>query len=141
MTRGSVRLRLTVLFASLFLAAGAGLLGITYGLVSHATNGIIVARFNGATIVGSPGSAGNEMTVPGLTGGLPLPGTLNAATTQYASDTRSAENEALLLYFGHRARHHAGDLRGARLVRGRAGAAPAAQDHHGGQADLGDEPA
>ena len=50
MTRGSVRLRLTVLFASLFLAAGAGLLGITYGLVSHATNGIIVARFNGTTI-------------------------------------------------------------------------------------------
>ena len=56
MTRGSVRLRLTVLFASLFLAAGAGLLGITYGLVSHATNGIIVARFNGTTIVGQPAS-------------------------------------------------------------------------------------
>ena len=100
MTRGSVRLRLTVLFASLFLAAGAGLLGITYGLVSHATNGIIVARFNGTTNVGSPGSAGNEVTLPGLAGGLPLPGTLNAATTQYASDTRSAENEALLLYSG-----------------------------------------
>src|SRR6185437_3211242 len=56
MTRGSVRLRLTVLFASLFLAAGAGLLGITYGLVSHATNGIIVARINGTTILGQAAS-------------------------------------------------------------------------------------
>ena len=36
MTRGSVSFRLTVLFASLFLAPGAGLLGITYGLVSNA---------------------------------------------------------------------------------------------------------
>jgi DNA-binding response OmpR family regulator len=52
---------------------------------------------------------------------------------------RGERGAAALL--GHRARHHAGGLRGARLVRGRAGAAPAAQDHHGGQADLGDEPA
>ena len=144
MTRGSVRLRLTVLFASLFLAAGAGLLGITYGLVSHATNGIIVARFNGSTIegpltsgqptgsdgsasagpgsagpgswgspgspgssgspgspgspvLGTPGGSGTAVTPPG---GLPGPGALNAATTQYASETRSKENEALLLYSG-----------------------------------------
>jgi signal transduction histidine kinase len=130
-TRGSVRLRLTVLFASLFLAAGAGLLGITYGLVSHATNGIIVARFNGTTIVGQPasgqptasggsasdgsgsvgsgslgsgslglgtsGGSGTDVTLPN---GIPGPGTLNAATTQYASDTRSAEKDALLLYSG-----------------------------------------
>jgi signal transduction histidine kinase len=40
------------------------------------------------------------VTLPGLVGGLPLPGTLNAATTQYVRETRSAENEALLLYSG-----------------------------------------
>jgi signal transduction histidine kinase len=54
MTRGSVRLRLTVLFASLFLASGAGLLGITYGLLSHANNDIISVRVDsGAPLVGS----------------------------------------------------------------------------------------
>ena len=37
------------------------------------------------------------MTLPN---GIPGPGTLNAATTQYASDTRSAEKDALLLYSG-----------------------------------------
>ena len=127
MTRGSVRLRLTLLFASLFLAAGAGLVGITYALVSHATNGIIVARSNGTTIegpaasgvptgadgsgslgsgslgsgtlgLGTSGGSGTEVTLPS---GFPDPGKeLNAATTQYASETRSAENEALLLYSG-----------------------------------------
>ena len=51
--RGSVRVRLTVLFASLFLVAGAGLLGITYGLVSNAQSGIamVVAAGNFAPIL------------------------------------------------------------------------------------------
>jgi signal transduction histidine kinase len=113
MTRGSVRLRLTALFASLFLVSGAGLLGITYGLVSNANNDIIVARFSsvapsdGATpATGSPGSpgtagaaAGATLTGPGAAG-LPDPGLIQAQATQYASDTRARENDALLLYSG-----------------------------------------
>lgn len=117
MTRGSVRFRLTVLFASLFLLAGAGLLGITYGLVSHAQNGIIVARINsgapvgsaapadsGSLGTGSSGSAAGGTFVDGPGAGLPatLPssGQMQAAATQYATDTRARENEALLLYSG-----------------------------------------
>jgi signal transduction histidine kinase len=114
MTRRSVRFRLTALFASLFLAAGAGLLGITYGLVSSATNHIIVGRFapgtpsDGSTSLnGGAPSAGSGGASPGgavLTGpgnsGLPGPEFLQAQATQYASDTRARENEALLLYSG-----------------------------------------
>jgi signal transduction histidine kinase len=114
MTRGSVRLRLTALFASLFLAAGAGVLGITYGLVSSATNGIIVAHLNsgtpsdGSTSVngdaqsagsGGASSGGVVLTGPGDSG-FPDPALLQAQATQYASDTRARENEALLLYSG-----------------------------------------
>ncbi len=119
MTRGSVRLRLTVLFASLFLVSGAGLLGITYGLVSHANNDIIVARFNGAgpsdgsgpatgskgsSATAGPAAGGTAAGVVILTGpgsaGLPDPALVQAQATQYASDTRARENEALLLYSG-----------------------------------------
>jgi len=110
----SLRLRLTVLFASLFLVSGAGLLGITYGLVSNANNNIIVARFSsvgpsgGATPArgsqGYPGTAGAAAVGANLTGpgsaGLPDPGLVQAQATQYASDTRARENEALLLYSG-----------------------------------------
>ncbi len=39
MPRRTVRLRLTLLYGALFLASGAGLLGITYGLVAHQING------------------------------------------------------------------------------------------------------
>jgi HAMP domain-containing protein len=114
MTRGSVRFRLTVLFASLFLVAGAGLLGITYGLVSSATNGIIVAHLSsgtpsdgsaslngGAPSAGSGGasSGGAVLTGPGGSG-LPGPEFLQAQATRYASDTRAREKEALLLYSG-----------------------------------------
>ena len=84
MRRGGVRFRLTLLFGGLFLAAGAALLGITYGLVSNATNGIIVAR----STVGA-----------GAAASLPLdPGQLQAG--QYVGQTRAAENNALLLYSG-----------------------------------------
>jgi signal transduction histidine kinase len=126
MTRGSVRLRLTALFASLFLAAGAGLLGITYGLVSNANNGIIVARFgSGGPVNGSvpgdtgPGSTGSRSTGPrstgpGVTGsctvtglpgnggpgGLPSLGELQAQATQCATETRARADDALLFYSG-----------------------------------------
>jgi signal transduction histidine kinase len=100
-----------VLFASLFLVSGAGLLGITYGLVSNANNDIIVARFNGVApsdgSTPSAGTAGSGQASTGgtiLTGpgpaGLPDPEVIQAQATRYASDTRARENEALLLYSG-----------------------------------------
>ena len=87
MRRGSVRLRLTMLFGGLFLAAGAALLGITYGLVSHATNGIIVA--------GQAGGAG--LTAPSA---LPDAQQAGVQAAKYASQARAAEDNALLLYSG-----------------------------------------
>jgi signal transduction histidine kinase len=87
--RGSVRLRLTMLFGGLFLAAGAALLGITYGLVSHATNDIIVAR----QVAGFGTDGGATVTLPGS-------GLLQTQATQNAAQARAAENDALLLYSG-----------------------------------------
>jgi signal transduction histidine kinase len=85
MRRGGVRLRLTLLFGGLFLAAGAALLGITYGLVSNATNGILVA-----TRVTGSGAAG-PVTLPDLQ-------QVQAQAVQYADTARAAENDALLMY-------------------------------------------
>jgi signal transduction histidine kinase len=116
MTRGSVRLRLTLLFASLFLASGAGLLGITYGLLSHANNDIISVRVvSGAPLIGSApagaGSAGSgsagtacdsAVGLPSAGGpdGLASPAEVQAQATQCATQTRAREDNALLLYFG-----------------------------------------
>ncbi len=97
--RGGVRLRLTMLFGGLFLAAGAALLGITYGLVSHATNDIIVARQvsgSGADGAGSAGSAGSGSGAVTL----PDPGQIQTQALQDAGQARAAENDALLLYSG-----------------------------------------
>ena len=92
MRHGGVRLRLTLLFGGLFLAAGAALLGITYGLVSNATNGIIVAGMSSGPAPGGSAAAGPVV--------LPDPAQLRAQATQYASQTRAAEQDALLLYSG-----------------------------------------
>jgi signal transduction histidine kinase len=89
MRRGSVRLRLTVLFGGLFLAAGAGVLAITYGLVSHATNGIIVASTYGGAQSGS-----------GAPEALPVPQQLQAQALQTAAGARAAENDTLLMDSG-----------------------------------------
>jgi signal transduction histidine kinase len=87
MRRGSVRLRLTLLFGGLFLAAGAALLAITYGLVSHATDDIFVtARVTGGTGAG-------PSVLPDVAG-------LRAQAVQYSSTARAKENDALLLYSG-----------------------------------------
>jgi signal transduction histidine kinase len=94
MRRGSVRLRLTVLFGALFLAAGAALLAITYGLVSHATNGIFVSTSN-AGLGGGAGSAAG-----GAPAALPAPDPLQAQATRIAGTAKAAENDALLLYSG-----------------------------------------
>jgi len=62
-----VRLRLTALYASLFLACGAGLLAVTYGLVREATGSFLVASHpNGSTFV-----IGDKKT----NGGAPLTST------------------------------------------------------------------
>jgi signal transduction histidine kinase len=113
MTRGSVRFRLTLLFASLFLAAGAGLLGITYGLLSHANNSIISVRIDsgGAASPGSTpaasgadgsGSGGTTEIGPGGPDGLLIlnPSVVQAQAKQQANTTRAQEDDALLLYFG-----------------------------------------
>ena len=122
MTRGSVRLRLTVLFASLFLVSGAGLLGITYGLLSHANNEIISVRVNsgaplndsnpagspssgsaGSGSAGSDGSSGGLALIgPGSADGplLPGPQQVQAQAKAEADVTRAREDDALLLYFG-----------------------------------------
>ena len=94
MRRGSVRLRLTVLFGALFLAAGAALLAITYGLVSHATNGIFVSSTN-AGLGGGAGSAAG-----GAPAALPAADPLQAQATRIAGTAKAAENDALLLYSG-----------------------------------------
>jgi signal transduction histidine kinase len=93
MRRGSVRLRLTVLFGALFLAAGAALLAITYGLVSHATNGIFVSSTSG--IGGGAGSAAG-----GAPATLPAMDPLQAQAVRIAGTAKAAENDAQLLYSG-----------------------------------------
>ena len=93
MRRGSVRLRLTVLFGALFLAAGAALLAITYGLVSHATNGIFVST--GTALGGGAGSAAG-----GVPATLPAADPLQAQAVQIAGTAKAAENDAQLLYSG-----------------------------------------
>jgi signal transduction histidine kinase len=106
-----------VLFASLFLASGAGLLGITYGLLSHAHNDIISVRVDSGTpLVGSapvssgsvgsgsvsPASCASPIGLPSTDGpgGLASPADLQAQAVQCATQTRAREDDALLLYFG-----------------------------------------
>jgi signal transduction histidine kinase len=57
--RRTVRLRLTILFAALFLVSGAGLLSITYLLVSSATGNVVVGTNpNGSNfVIGSKAKA------------------------------------------------------------------------------------
>jgi len=84
--RGGVRLRLTLLFGGLFLAAGAALLGITDVLVRHATSGVVIARqIGGISVAGGA-----------LAAGLPATGQIQS----YASAAQAVENGALLLYSG-----------------------------------------
>ena len=52
--RHPIRLRLTVLYGALFLAAGAGLLAVTYLLVEYSTGVQVTAGRNGRPVVTSP---------------------------------------------------------------------------------------
>lgn len=60
--RRTVRLRLTLVYTSLFLVAGTGLLAITYGLVAYATSGPLTYREPGGTVgvAGPDGSSGQH---------------------------------------------------------------------------------
>jgi signal transduction histidine kinase len=93
--RGTVRLRLTVLYAVLFLAAGAALLAITYALVTHAASGVLASRSSGSS------SSSGAATAPGTPAQLSGPDQPVTRQVQaYADSTRAAENDALLLYSG-----------------------------------------
>jgi signal transduction histidine kinase len=86
--RRTVRLRLTIVFATLFLAAGATLQGITYVLVKEATSEVLVAtRDDGSTVAinTQEGSAADKRP-----GGDPPPvvSQLEASSTGGVSTTR-----------------------------------------------------
>jgi signal transduction histidine kinase len=60
--RRTIRMRLTLLYAGLFLASGAALLAITYVLVRHATGGVLFGtKANGSSFVIS-----DKKTRPGI---------------------------------------------------------------------------
>jgi signal transduction histidine kinase len=69
LSRRTIRMRLTLLYGSLFLLCGAGLLAITYGLVVHATSGVVFNGQNGAFgITQPPGGTPQSSRVESLTG-------------------------------------------------------------------------
>jgi signal transduction histidine kinase len=66
--RRTIRLRLTALYGSLFLLCGAGLLAITYGLVVHATRGVVFNGQNGTFGTTQPPEGTPGPTVESLSG-------------------------------------------------------------------------
>jgi signal transduction histidine kinase len=105
MTRGSFRLRLALLFGGVFLAAGAGLVGVIYGSVSHAQDGIITIRSNGGLATVLPAGAGAGASSGSGISLLPSLSPadvqeLQAQAAQNVTSTRAAENDTLLLYSG-----------------------------------------
>jgi len=96
--RMGVQLRLTLLFGGLFLVSGAALLGITYGLVSHATQGIVVQQSSGLSSDGEATGGGPAEIIGSAE--LDPAQQLQFVATRSASGTGSAENDALLMYSG-----------------------------------------
>ncbi len=108
--RWTIRLRLTVLYASLFLASGIGLLSVTYVLVRHATGNVLVGTNPGGGSFmirtqdssGAPIGAGmiraktSQQGVAGAAGAatttLP-PLTAKAVRAQIAHDRKVAEQQ------------------------------------------------
>lgn len=85
--RPTIRLRLTLLYGGLFLASGAGLLALTYALVSQATgNPIVAVTANGGIVVTfGAGASGSPVVLPGP--GVPNPGQLQlVAEQQHAAE-------------------------------------------------------
>ena len=100
--RRTVRLRLTLLYGGLFLLSGAGLLAITYALVSNRLP--VVATSHGGTAGTSPGTAGGGTRVcfflgqPGAAPPAAPPDCL--AASQLAVQQRGAELNQLLIESG-----------------------------------------
>jgi signal transduction histidine kinase len=78
--RPTARLRLTLLYGSLFTLAGAALLGFTYWLFDHATAGNRILQGplprNRRSLAGSPPGRGTATAPRGLTPGGRIPGCL-----------------------------------------------------------------
>ena len=82
--RGTVRFRLTALYSALFLAAGAGLLGITYILVDRSTGVELFVSEGGKVVAANWASAG-----PSSAGAVRLgEGTPSARSLQLARQLR-----------------------------------------------------
>src|SRR5450631_3613975 len=100
--RRTVRLRLTLLYGGLFLLSGAGLLAITYALVSNRLP--VIATSHGGTAVKPPGTAGGGTRVcfflgqPGAAPPAAPPDCL--AASQLAVQQRGAELNQLLIESG-----------------------------------------
>jgi signal transduction histidine kinase len=63
----TIRLRLTILYASLFLACGVGLLSVTYVLVRHATGNVLVGtKADGASFAIRTSGGGGTSKGPGV---------------------------------------------------------------------------
>jgi signal transduction histidine kinase len=85
--RRTVRFRLTALYSALFLAAGAGLLAITYALVDGTTAAELFIDKNGTAIAVSGPQAAQLSDGHPSTGSLPLARELSAqAAAQHARD-------------------------------------------------------
>ncbi|GAA3966532.1 HAMP domain-containing sensor histidine kinase [Actinomadura viridis] len=92
--RRTVRLRLTLLYAGLFLICGAGLLGITYVLVSRATDGAFTYQGkdgNIGTVVGSPRENGPAPSGQSSQGEGNTTGVRDVDGAQAEAEARQAE--------------------------------------------------
>jgi signal transduction histidine kinase len=105
----TIRLRLTVLYASLFLASGIGLLAVTYVLVRHATNAVLVGKagdggsfviqtHTGTSPAGKPEGAATNQTFQGSSTGGGLSTRMRLLTkeqlqAQIARDRALAERQ------------------------------------------------
>src|SRR5260221_1072459 len=89
--RRTIRLRLTLIYGGLFLICGAGLLAITYVLLSNATAGYFSATGpNGSTVRGYAGGAGGTPPPARRPPGLPVnrPGAGHSSPGQCAALAR-----------------------------------------------------
>jgi signal transduction histidine kinase len=115
LSRRTIRLRLTLIYGTLFLICGAGLLAITYVLVSNATAGYFSSTgLNGRVIGGyvgsSPGKTGTPRAGPQINSSGPVSTTLNLSPGQahavarqlndIAASQHGSEMHQLLIYSG-----------------------------------------
>jgi signal transduction histidine kinase len=108
--RRTIRLRLTLVYGALFLASGAGLLVITYLLVSHALPQTAMARTQAspAGVGAGGGTSGSFYVVSGGTSGCrlaspptpPSPGQIQAQVGKCLAEQQSAELSRLVIESG-----------------------------------------